>query len=564
MPKFTLRSPPIAAKAVLLIAALGVLSIAANWFSLQRLDEIKRINELVTQHVGPARLALAEAKAAIESFGIATYKINYSADPSDRQEAVAAMAGEYGAAQRALSNVLAYYPDGAADLQRIRDKLEIARGLALQIDGAVKAGDRTRAQETIDLRFDPARDDVTSHMNRLINILGGKARDIEEESTRRGEWMFRTTVVVLAVGTTSALLAAFLLSHLFIARPMQRMAVAMTRMAGGDLHTVVDGRNRRDEIGAMARAVEVFRDNALALREAERARAEDREQAAARKARTLETVARALESEILTVAGAVEQSAMELETYARGMSSVCTDSQRHAELATAVAGEMTASAAGVAAAIEELSCSIGEINMQVGNASEIVAGATGCANRAVSNASALGSAVRDIDQVATMITAIASQTNLLALNATIEAARAGEAGRGFAVVAQEVKALAGQTTKALADIKGKTSSVASVIEGVQEATGALADLMQQVERVSGAISGSVRQQDFAARKIAENVEGAAERTRQVSSSIAGVGALVHQSGRGADQVLEAAAELHRQAASLMREARNFTDRLRAA
>jgi methyl-accepting chemotaxis protein len=163
-----------------------------------------------------------------------------------------------------------------------------------------------------------------------------------------------------------------------------------------------------------------------------------------------------------------------------------------------------------------------------------------------------------------MITAIASQTNLLALNATIEAARAGEAGRGFAVVAQEVKALATQTTKALAEIKSKTTSVTSAIDAVQDATGALSGLMQQVEQISGAISGSVQQQDLAARKIAENVDGAAERTRQVSCSISGVSDLVQQSGRGAEQVLIAAAELNRQAAALSRDAREFTTRVRAA
>jgi methyl-accepting chemotaxis protein len=555
---------PIAAKAVLLIAALGLLSIAANWFCLQRLDELNRVNALVTQHISPARLALAEGKAAIESFGIATYKIYLATERDHAVELASIMQGEYDAAKARLHTVLTYFPDAQHDVELTLRKLEIASQLANELIAAMDAGDKSAAKIILDYRLDAARDDVTGHANRLINILGARSREAEEASVEQGTWIYRMTIGILAGGTSVALIVAFLFGHFFIARPLQRMAGTMTRMAEGDLDIAIDGGGRRDEIGAMTRAVAVFRDNAVALREAESVRAADREQSAARKTKTLDKVARALETEILTVASAVEQSATELETCARGMTSVWSESQRHARMAASVAGETTANAAGVAAAIEELSASIGDISAQVTNASRVVAEATNCAGRAVDNSSALVSTVKDIDQVATLITAIASQTNLLALNATIEAARAGEAGRGFAVVAQEVKALATQTTKALAEIKNKTMSVATAIDAVQDATGALSELMQHVEKISGAISGSVQQQDLAARKIAENVDGAAERARQMSCSVSGVSDLVQQSGRGAEQVLIAAAELNRQAAALSRDAREFTTRVRVA
>jgi methyl-accepting chemotaxis protein len=564
MRKFPSIQIPIAAKVALLIGALGLLSIAANWFCLQRLDDLTRLNALVSEHIAPARLALAEAKVAIESFAVGTYKMFSATDSEETKQAIGEIKGEYEVAKSRLSSVVQDYPDAQDDVRVTLEKLDRARALAMELRDALTAGDRSKAQYIVDLKFDPSRDDVMFHMNRTINILGGRSREVEEESAERGVWIFRMTVGILACGTAAALIVALLLSHFFVAMPMRRMAATMTRMAEGDLSAAGQGSHRQDEVGAMARAVEVFRDNAIALRETELARTSEREESAARKAQTLDTIARAIESEILTVATVVERSATELEAGARSMTSVLSESERHASLAAMVSEETTANAAGVAAAIEELSASIGEINSQVANASVIVAEATTCASHAVNNACALVAAVKDIDQVATMITAIANQTNLLALNATIEAARAGQAGRGFAVVAQEVKALATQTTKALAEIKDKTASVTTVIGAVQEATTVLSGLMQQVKQISSAISGSVQHQDFAARKIAENVEAAAERIRQVSFSISDASDLVHQSGRGAEQVLTAAAELNRQAAALSRDARDFTARIRVA
>jgi methyl-accepting chemotaxis protein len=555
---------PIAAKAVLLIAVLGLLSIVANWFCLQRLDELTRLNALVSEHIAPARLLLAEAKTAIESFGIGTYKTFSASDSEEAKEAAADIKGEYDVAKSRLNGVLAAYPEAESDVRVTLEKLDHAREVTAELRDAIQAGDRSKAQFIIALKFEPARDDVLFQMNRMINILGGQAREIEKESAARGNWIFRITVAILIGGTAAALIGAFVLSHLFIARPLRRMVATMTRMAGGDLSEAIRGAHRHDEIGAMARAVEVFRDNAVALREAEQARASEREQSAKRRADTLDSIASTIETEILTVAGAVEQAATELEACARGMSSVISQSQHHTSMAAVASEETTANAASVADAIEELSASIGEINSQVANASGIVAKANSCAGQAANSSSALVAAVKDIDQVATMITAIADQTNLLALNATIEAARAGQAGRGFAVVAQEVKALAGQTTKALAEIQNKTASVAGVIGTVQDATTALSELMQQVQRVSTAISGSVQHQDLAARKIAENFDGAAERIRLVSGSILGASDLVHQSGRGAEQVLAAVTELNRQAAVLSSNARDFTNRIRVA
>jgi methyl-accepting chemotaxis protein len=257
---------PIAMKAVTLIATLGLLSIAANAFCLQRFDALDKLNAVVTRHFVPARLALAEAKAAIESFGVATYKSYSASDPDQANDSAKEIEGHYAAAKRALNNVLTYYPAAEGDLRRIFDKLELAHTIAVNLKGAVKADKKDEAKRIVDFKFDPARDDVTGHMDRLINILGAQTRSAEAEVAERSAFMFCTTVGILVGGTIAALAIVFLLTRSFVTRPLRGMARATTLMAEGDLGVPVRGSDRGDEIGAMARAVAVFRNNDGAAR----------------------------------------------------------------------------------------------------------------------------------------------------------------------------------------------------------------------------------------------------------------------------------------------------------
>src|SRR5262245_26265989 len=191
------RSPfrlPIAAKAVLLIAGLGLMSAAANWFCLQRLDDLNQLNLTMTRHVAPARLALAEGKAALESFGLATYKAYASTDPNQAAEISASIENEYNAARRSLDNVLMSFPRAIEDVDRILLKLEFARSIVSDLKQALAAGDRAKAQQIVDIRFDAARDDVTGQMNRLINILGGEARLVETEAGEQSTWILQVTI----------------------------------------------------------------------------------------------------------------------------------------------------------------------------------------------------------------------------------------------------------------------------------------------------------------------------------------------------------------------------------
>jgi len=560
---FSMRLP-IAAKAMLLIGALGVLSGAANWFCLRSLNELDRINAEVTQRVEPARLTLTEAKIAVESLGLATYKMAAANDPDTRREASDERAGQYAAAKAWLNGVKDYLPGHAEDVKGMARRLDLVNTIAESVHAMMKTGDRERARWTLEFKFDPALVDATTNMNRLIDILGGQNKMTMEAAAASKAWTHRLLIAVLIGGTISTVLMAMVLAHRAIARPLQRLAAVMREIAQGSFESPIEGLKRGDEVGTMARAVLVFRDNAIALREAQEMQARAREQAAADKRAALDQFARSFERRILSVAEALASSAAALDQSARSMSEAADESGRNAGEAAVVAEETTQVAATVSHAIDELSMAMHDIDAQLANASGVVAEATRRADAAVAQADGLTPAVADIAKVAGMINAIASQTNLLALNATIEAARAGEAGRGFAVVAQEVKTLAARTTQALASIQERTGSIGHIITDVRGATQQMSSVIAQVETVARAITGSIRLQSQATQRIAESVDGAAARTRQVSSTIAGVSEFAARTRADAQQISLAVADLNRQAAALQDEAKRFVAHVRAA
>lgn len=348
-----------------------------------------------------------------------------------------------------------------------------------------------------------------------------------------------------------------------IAGPITRMTDAMKRLADGDKTTEVPGTGRGDEIGAMAAAVNVFKENMIKadeLAEREKHETEAREE----RARRIETLTRDFDTGVSELLGTVASASTEMESTAVSMSGIAEDTNMRASNVASAAQQAAANVQTVAAATEELSSSIDEIARQVSQSSQIAGRAVEQATSTDQQVQGLSLAAQRIGEVVKLISDIAEQTNLLALNATIEAARAGEAGKGFAVVAAEVKELASQTGKATEEISQQINSIQLETEGAVEAIQSIGATISDINEIASSIASAVEEQTTATREIARNVEEAAAGTEQVTSNIQEVTRGASETGAAATQVTSTASELSGKSEQLKTQVERFLQEVRAA
>jgi methyl-accepting chemotaxis protein len=404
------------------------------------------------------------------------------------------------------------------------------------------------------------RSALNKDLETLSKVYAERGKKIAAQAEMNRELSFVLTclggVALFLVGIGVVIIARS------IARPLSVITATIKHVADGAENVEVPHTARRDEIGALARAIQIFQEAMERNRKLNTQVTAD-SAARAERSRHIEASVEEFRGAIGAVLNSVHQNAAAMRQTAESITRVTSDASERATAATGATAKAAGNVSAVAGAAEELSASVQEIGRQVRQSASAVEQTGQRTEKSVSEIESLAAATQRIDGVLQLIQAIAEQTNLLALNATIEAARAGEAGRGFAVVAHEVKALAGQTAKATEEIGQNVGLIQSSTRNAVEAVREIGTAVREINDITSAIAGAVGQQDAATHEISVNAQSAAQGNETLVSNIVSLRDSIGETTTAAGSVLSASNELHEMAETLSREVEKFFHNLRS-
>jgi methyl-accepting chemotaxis protein len=551
---------PILAKG-LIVVALGIASeLAVTTFAAVALDRVRSTYVQAIEVEGKSASSLALASRYLQGVQRQALRLadfEQEADQArirDRLDELSRML------HRQLDIAAAQKPVIAGDVVRMKAEFTRVEAVVGEVARAARV-DRVAAETMIETRLDAVADPLRERLDALALDSQRGLTQAEAAAGAIADRALRTMILVSVIALVLGIVLALLLFAIGVTRPMRRLSDEVARVAAGDLDRPVEGGGRRDEIGALARALDGFREMGLEKRRIE-------EEAAASQAQK-DRRQQAMDMHVQDFGGSAQAVMATVTEAASGMAKAATEmteitvtlrdnSARTGSEAEASAADLSAAAA----ATEQLVASIQEIARQVQDATSAVGATAEEADRGERRMSELASAAREIGEVVRLIEDIAGRTNLLALNATIEAARAGEAGKGFAVVAQEVKALASQTAKATADIAGRIAAVQASAEATGQSIGRIGIEVGKVREIADAIDGAIGQQGAATREIAAKVQQVVASSRDAVKAMLGAGQLADRSDAASRRVMDAARGVEEEARTLGSELDSFLSAMR--
>jgi methyl-accepting chemotaxis protein len=539
-------------------------TVALGAFSLQRLNQIDSIAGVVRDTSLPAARLLEVMAQSSERVRVAQAGVLLAPNPARRKSSndiIKSQIARFTTAEAQYEPLIAS-PQERESANAVLAAWRRYMAMSQKWYAMEEAGDTVGASALYsgDLsdQSKSFRDGLDKHVEFAVSE-GKRSADLGSELSRTApRWILGALgiIALLCILTGWSMIRS-------ISTPITVMTDAMRRLAGGEMKVRIPGSSRSDEIGGMATAVQVFKDNMI--RAAELSAAQETAHAATeQRATRLNDLLHGFETKIGSLVGILSSASTEMEKTAQSMSSTATQTNEQALAVTSAAEEANAGVQTVASAAEELTSSIGEISRQVVQSSRITEQAVNEARRTDKVVRALAVSAQKIGDVVVLINNIAGQTNLLALNATIEAARAGDAGKGFAVVASEVKSLAQQTGKATEEIGIQISQIQAATNEVVQSINGITTVIGEVSVIITTIASAVEQQGAATGEIARNVQQTAVSTQEVTANIAGVSQAANDTGTAASHVLNAAGDLSRQADHLSGEVRQFVAGIRAA
>ncbi|MGY8662001.1 methyl-accepting chemotaxis protein [Bradyrhizobium sp. UFLA05-109] len=562
-----LNNVRISSKIVLIISLLAILSVGAVGFAATRMLAIDSNYSTLIDNVSNSATLSARASRWGMTYVAYAYKLLSETTDEGNQRALAAAQKAREEYATLMATVAKNLPEQSALIGPVVAKFEkafVACQPSLKAAAATTSEDNAKAAVQMRAECESAIDVAAEEQGKLVAALLNLSNQGSDELTVRTWSTIYLTFAILGAGLVVGLALAMFIGVKGLARPIDLLKTVMEAFANGDLKHDVPGLKRHDEVGEMAKTVEVFKINALEVERMRREQEATKEQADAQRKADMHRLADGFEAAVGEIVKTVSSASTELEASASTLTMGADRSQQLATSVAAASEQASTNVQSVASATEELSTSVGEIGRRVQESARMAGEAVGQARSTTERVSELSKAAARIGDVVELINTIAGQTNLLALNATIEAARAGEAGRGFAVVASEVKALAEQTAKA-------TGEIGQQISGIQAATHesvvAIKDISSTIERlseISSAIAAAVEEQGAATREISRNVQQAAQGTQQVSSNIIDVQRGASETGSASSQLFSAAQSLSSDGNRLKVEVDRFLTTVRAA